>query len=132
MTDEEITYPTKQQIMDALDWEISELDKDIETMVMCHEMYDPPPPTRLDYFNDENNRLKKHATLNRLPLPFGLEDEIRTVQNYGITTLNNKYIETIRRFKAMQDELDAMKSNYRHALISYRNWVRDYTLEEKL
>ena len=131
MTDEEYTLAKKENIIGMLDWEISQLDKDIESMMMEESMYDDIP-TRLQFFNRQNKLLKNRATLNRLPLPFGLEDEKRTIQNYGITTLNNKYIETIQRFKAMQDELDAMKSKYRHALMSYRNWIRDYTLEEKL
>ena len=131
MTDEEYTLAPKEKIIGMLDWEISQLDKDIESMIMQESMY-YDIPTRLQFFNRQNNLLKNRATYHRLPLPFGLEEELRTIENDGITALNTKYIETIQRFKAMQDELDAMKSNYRQALIKYRNWIRDYTLEEKL
>ena len=131
MTDEEYTLAKKENIIGMLDWEISQLDKDIESMMMEESMY-YDIPTRLQFFNRQNNLLKNRATYHSLPLPFGLEEELRTIENHGITGLNTKYIETIQRFKAMQDELDAMKSNYRQALIKYRNWIRDYTLEEKL
>ena len=129
--EEENTLARKENIIGMLDWEISQLDKDIEDSIMEHSMYDDIP-TRLQFFNRENNLLKNRATFNRLPLPFGLEEEIRTIENHGITALNTKYIETIQRFKAMQDHLDAMKSNYRQALIKYRNWIRDYTMEDSL
>ena len=128
---EEYTLARKENIIGMLDWEISQLDRYIESMVMEESMYDDIP-TRLQFFNRENNLLKNRATYHRLPLPFGLEVERRTVNRDGITDLNTKYIETIQRFKAMQDELDAMKSNYRQALIKYRNWIRDYTLEDSL
>ena len=128
---EEYTLASKYQIIGMLDWEISELDKDIEDSIMEHSMYDDIP-TRLQFFNRENNLLKNRATYHKLPLPFGLEVEIRTVNRDGITTLNKKYIETIRRFLATQDYLDAMKSNYKQALIKYRNWIRDYTMEDSL
>ena len=139
MTDEDsldyeigvLTLAPKEKIIGALDWEISQLDKDIEESIMKHSMYDDIP-TRLQYFNSENNLLKNRATYHssEFGLPFGLEEEIRTIENHGITGLNGKYIETIQRFKAMQDELDAMKSNYREALIKYRNWIRDYTFSD--
>ena len=126
---EEYTLAPKEKIIGMLVWEISQLDKDIESSIMEHQMYDDIP-TRLQFFNRENNLLKNRATYHRLPLPFGLEVERRTVNRDGITALNTKYIETIQRFKAMQDNLEAMKSNYRQALIKYRNWIRDYTLED--
>ena len=128
---EEYTLAPKEKIIGMLDWEISQLNKEIGDSIIEHSMYDDIP-TRLQFFNRENNLLKNRATYHKLPLPFGLEVERRTVNRDGITALNTKYIETIQRFKAMQDELDAMKSNYKQALVKYRNWIRDYTMEDSL
>ena len=131
MTDEEYTLAPKEKIIGALDFEVNQLRRFIESSTIEHSMYDDIP-TRLQYFNRENNLLKNRATYHsaKFGLPFGLVEELRTIENHGITGLSRTYIERIQKYKTMQDELDAMKRDYMDALIHYRNWIRDYTFSD--